>query len=287
MTRDHPHDERSVALLDAGVWLHYVERGHGSPLVFVHGGGKDYHYWRRHLAPFAERHRVVAYSRRYAPPNNHAPFAPDYSAITDAEDLRALLHVLELGPAHLVAASIGASAALFLAVRHPELVRSLVLAEPPLMRLARGEPGGPALLDAFLTEAFFPAGAAFRAGEPERGMSILMDAFVAPGAFDGFPEARRHRVMRGARDWAAQTMSEAPFPELPARALRTIAAPVLLLSGERTLPLHSLVDARLERLLPAARRVVIPGASHDMWADEPARCEAEALVFLGEVESRG
>lgn len=280
------HGERSVALLDAGVWLHYVEHGHdGSPLVFVHGGGKDHHYWRRQLAPFAEQHQVVAYSRRYAAPNHNAPIVPDYSATTDAEDLHELLRVLGLGPAHIVAASIGASAALFLAVRHPELVRSLVLAEPPLLGLAREEPGGVELLNAFLTGAFFPAGAAFRAGDDERGMAILMDAFVAPGALDTFPPARRHRVMRGARDWAAQTMSDAPFPELSPQAARAIAAPVLLLSGERTLPIHAMVDAQLERLLPDVRRVIIPGASHDMWADEPERCRVEALAFLARVES--
>ncbi|HEX3157857.1 MAG TPA: alpha/beta hydrolase, partial [Gemmatimonadaceae bacterium] len=210
-TTRESHGERSVALLDAGVWLHYVERGHdGSPVVFVHGGGKDHHYWRQQLAPFAEHHRVVAYSRRYAAPNHNAPIVPDYSATTDAEDLHELLRVLGLGPAHIVAASIGASAALFLAVRHPEVVRSLVLAEPPLLGLAREEPGGAELLNAFLTGAFFPAGAAFRAGDDERGMAILMDAFVAPGAFQGFSPERQHRVMRGARDWAAQTMSEAP-----------------------------------------------------------------------------
>jgi non-heme chloroperoxidase len=271
--------ERPIAL-DTGVSVHYVDRGSGTPVVFIHGGGRDYRYWDRHLAPFAERYRVVAYSRRYAPPNDNAPMVPDYSAVVDAADLVALVRRLDLGAAHFIGASIGGVAALFLAVQHPELVRSLVLAEPPVLRWALNLPGGAPLFDRFYNDAFRPAGEAFRAGESERAMALLTDAFLGPGTFAQFSETRRRRVMRAARDWAAQTMATAPFPDLAPDAVRAIAAPTLLLSGARTIPLHSLIDDELARLLPSCERVVIPDASHDLWADQPERCRAAALSFL-------
>jgi pimeloyl-ACP methyl ester carboxylesterase len=111
-------------------------------------------------------------------------------------------------------------------------------------------------------------------------MDLLTDAFLGAGTFAQFPEALRRKVMRAARDWAAQTMSTTPFPELPRDAVREIAAPALLLSGARTIPLHRLVDDELEHLLPNCERVVIPNASHDLWADQPERCRAETLAFL-------
>jgi pimeloyl-ACP methyl ester carboxylesterase len=58
-----------------------------------------------------------------------------------------------------------------------------------------------------------------------------------------------------------------------------------MLSGERTLPLHRLVDAELERLLPPdVRRVVVPGATHDLWAERGEECREVTLQFLGAVE---
>jgi pimeloyl-ACP methyl ester carboxylesterase len=271
--------ERSVAL-DTGVTLHYVAKGNGNPVVFIHGGGRDLRYWDRQLDAFAQRHHVVAYSRRYAPPNENAEIVSDYNATVDAADLTALIRRLALAPAHLVGASIGGVAALFLAVRHPELVRSLVLAEPPVLRWALDLPGGAPLFDRFLNDVFKPAGEAFRAGEPERAMRMLTDAFLGAETFARFPEALQRRVMRASRDWAAQTTSSAPFPELAREAVRAIETPALLLSGARTIPLHALVDGELERLLPNCERVVIPDASHDLWADQPELCRDATLSFL-------
>src|SRR5438270_13763304 len=112
-----------------GVELHLVTQGHGAPLVFVHGGLDDYRMWEGEIAPFARHYRVIAYSRRYNFPNHNSPFVRNYSAAIDAEDLAALIERLKLGPVHLVGHSYGGYAALFVATRHPELVRSLVLAE--------------------------------------------------------------------------------------------------------------------------------------------------------------
>jgi pimeloyl-ACP methyl ester carboxylesterase len=271
--------ERSVAL-DTGVTLHYVTKGSGTPVVFVHGGGRDYRYWNKQVGSFAERYHVVAYSRRYAPPNDNREIAPDYTAAVDAVDLAALIRWLDLGPAHFVGASIGGVAALFLAVQRPELVRSLVLAEPPVLRWALDLPGGAALLNRFLADAFIPAADAFRAEEPERAMGLLTDAFLGTGTFARFPKLLQRKVMSGSRDWAAQTMSTVPFADLARDAVRAISAPSLLLSGANTIPLHALVDDELERLLPNAERVVIPDATHDLWADQPELCRSAALEFL-------
>jgi hypothetical protein len=56
----------SVADIGDGVSLHYVEKGAGEPVVFVHGSLSDLTYWRDQLGPFAAAgRRALAYSRRY------------------------------------------------------------------------------------------------------------------------------------------------------------------------------------------------------------------------------
>ncbi len=266
--------------LPSGVTLAYVEAGAGEPLVFVHGGGKDLRYWRQQIAPFAAHFRVIAYSRRHAAPHLNAPPDDAHSPRVDAADLRALLEALDVGPAHVVAASIGAVATLVLALERPQAFRSLVLAEPPALALADATPRGAALRRAFLTDVFAPAGRAFRAGDAAGAMRGIIDGFLGGGTFDALPDRARARVMRNAREWEAHVRSPEPFPTLPREALAALRIPTLMLTGDRTTPLHALVDDELAALLPDVRRVRIPEATHDLWADQPDRARDAALGFL-------
>lgn len=270
---------RAVAL-PTGVTLHGIELGAGDPLVFVHGGGRDYRYWRNQVGPFAERFHVFAFSRRYAWPNDNAPLVSDYSARTDALDLAALCDTLGITRAHFIGASVGGFGALVLATQRPDLVRSLVLAEPPIMRWANDLPGGREALRAFNEGAFFPAAVAFRAGDNVRAMELLTDGFLGAGTFAQFKESRRQRVLEGARDWEAQATSSDNFTDLSRDLVRALRVPSLLLSGSASVTAHRLVDEELARVLPGARRLVIAGASHDVWLDAPKRCRDESLAFL-------
>ena len=104
-------------------------------MVFVHGSLSDGGYWNDQVNAFAQAgFRAIAYSRRYSPPNNNKA-QPGYSAVVDADDLPPLFTRLRLGRVHVVGHSYGAYTALFLAARHPELVRTLVLAEAPAVTL--------------------------------------------------------------------------------------------------------------------------------------------------------
>jgi triacylglycerol esterase/lipase EstA (alpha/beta hydrolase family) len=109
-----------------GVELHYVERGKGEPIVFVHGGLADYREWVATMKPLSRQYRTIAYSRRYNYPNRNPELRPDHSASVEAEDLAALIRELDLAPAHVAALSYGAYTALLLAVDHPELIRTLI-----------------------------------------------------------------------------------------------------------------------------------------------------------------
>lgn len=260
--------------------LHYVQSGAGEPLVFVHGGGTDLTYWAAQLPAFAERFNAIAYSRRYAEPNRNAPIVADYSARTDAEDLAELIGALELGPVHLVSHSIGGVAALFCAVEHPALFRTITLAEPPLLPWAREHPEGRPGWDRFLERMWHPAGEAFRRGAPDSAMGRVTDYFVGEGTFDRLPPHVRERVMKNARDWEAFTISSDPWPTLAREEVAALRIPALMLSAERTVPLHRFVDDLLARTLPQVERVHIPGATHDMWADRPDLCREVTLGFL-------
>ena len=263
-----------------GVDLHYLEIGKGVPIIFVHGGLDDYRMWEAQLKPFSQRYRVIAYSRRYNYPNNNPHIRPDHSAVVEADDLAALIKKLKLGRAHIVGHSYGALTALFLAVRYPELVRTLVLAEPPVLRWAQEKPEGSALFTEFMDNLWTPAGEAFRRGDKEQALRMTVKYFAGEGVFDQVPEAQREYWKGNLREWQALTTSRDAFPALSREDVKRIKAPALMLSGEQTLTIHKFVDGELQPLLLNGERVVISNASHDMWSEQPEACRQAALAFL-------
>jgi pimeloyl-ACP methyl ester carboxylesterase len=177
--------------------LHYFECGEGEPIVFVHGTFGDLNVFRTQAQTFSTRFRVISYSRRYHPPNA-PPRAQDvYALRAHVADLGALVKELKATPAHLVASSYGAYIALALAVDHPELVRSLVLGEPPVLPLLARTSVGKDVQQSWMTRVIEPSRKAFEGGSLEDGVRAFMDGICGnPGCFDKFPQARRTESQR-------------------------------------------------------------------------------------------
>jgi non-heme chloroperoxidase len=252
---------KKVSVAD-GVELHYVEQGTGVPVVFIHGTGNEYSVWGGYLANFADSYRAIAYSRRYNYPNTNK-VQPKYSAMVDAEDLAALITKLDLGKVHLIGHSYGGYTALFLAVKHPEMVRSLTLAEPPVRfigdrldehreRMVKG----------------LQAMRATKTGDAEE-LIRAFDESLSSGSNEKMPKmpefVRKMRI-RNVRELEADAVSDDMFPGVDRDAVRQLAGPTLLLSGDKTFPFLKKSDEELEKLLPekGRQRVIIRDADHAM-----------------------
>ena len=269
-----------VKLQVNGVELHYVERGRGEPLILLHGGQGDYRSWGPQMESFSRRHRVISYSRRYNYPNDN-PLTSNYrSAYSDADDLAAFIRHLKLGRVHLVGTSAGALAALVLATEHPGMVRSLVLAEPPVHRWAKDDPKGEALYKEFMASIWEPAAAAFKAGDDPGAMRVLVDGFGGAGRFDRLPPEGRAVAMQNSRFFKAATLSADPFPAVSKDKVRRLRMPVLIVTGEKTIPLHRFVNEELAQLLPKAERVTIPRAGHGSARENPQAFNGAVSKFL-------
>lgn len=264
-----------------GVSLHYVEAGKGEPVILLHGGQGDYRAWQPHMAPLSDRFRVIAYSRRHHYPNVNAINA-DYSARADAGDLAGLISALRLGPVHLVGTSYGALTALTFALQHPAQVRSLVLAEPPVLEWATQLPGGRELYTHFMDAVHRPAHRAFTAGREDDALRLLIDEFDGAGAFDRLPADRRLVVKQNASFFRAVTASSDPFPDLDRDRVRRLSMPLLVVHGEKTDALHRMIAEHLAALVPQAKLLAIANAGHGSpRQNAPAFTEA-LLTFLAD-----
>jgi pimeloyl-ACP methyl ester carboxylesterase len=106
--------------------IYYTVRGDGPTWVLLHGGGDSgEHSFVRQLDVFSERHHIVAPDQvgQGHTPEVSGPLS--YTAMM--EDTAALFKVLKLKHVDVVGFSDGGILALMLAIRHPELVRRLVV----------------------------------------------------------------------------------------------------------------------------------------------------------------
>jgi non-heme chloroperoxidase len=261
--------------------LEYTDVGRGEPLVFVHGSLEDLRIWRCQVELFSAHYRVIAYSRRYHHPNA-APGDgdPAYTAALHAADLAGLIEKLDLAPAHLVTSSFGGCVALALAVARPELVRSLVLAEPPLMPWLEHIPGAAPLAADFLTQAWEPAQRAFGDGNAEQGVRLFLDGVVGRGAFDRLSPSGQRMILDNAPEMQAETVAHDFFPALTCADVAALDRPALLLNGELSPRLFHLINDELARCLSRAAQAVIPQTSHAIHVGNPVAYHAAVAEFL-------
>lgn len=114
--------------------LYYEINGEGPPLLLIHGLGSSGHDWEKQIPHFVQRYQIVTPDLRGHGRSDKPP--GPYSIGLFAEDAVALIHALELAPLHLVGISMGGMVAFELAVRCPEMLRSLTVVNSyPEMRV--------------------------------------------------------------------------------------------------------------------------------------------------------
>ncbi len=109
-----------------GIDFHYETRGSGEVLLLIPGLGAAVAEYGRVIDGLAQHLRVVAVDNRGSG-RSDKPDAP-YTIEMMADDAAGLLGAVAPGPVHVLGHSMGGRIALDLALRHPESVKSLVLA---------------------------------------------------------------------------------------------------------------------------------------------------------------
>ncbi len=112
----------------SGEEIYYEVAGDGDDVVVLgHGLGGNHAVWFQQVPVLAQRYRVVTWDQRgFGMSSNRAGASGPPAAV---DDLHALLDHLGVDRAHLVGQSMGGWAVLGFALRSPDRVRSLVLAD--------------------------------------------------------------------------------------------------------------------------------------------------------------
>jgi pimeloyl-ACP methyl ester carboxylesterase len=254
-------------------------RGRGPDVVLIHGVLGDLRQWQRLGDSLAARHRVIAVSRRFHWPNLDPPArAGEYAITAQSEDLVTFLRSLG-PPAHLIGHSYGAGVALLAALSHPELVRSLVLVEPPFATVVRDS--SPEFTRELATRdsTVRALRAEVQAGDDEAAAETVMDWVQGSGAgFSNLPVDVQAIVRANART-IGPTYS-VPFPRVSCDQLRALRVPVLVVRGEGTRPWFRLIADATVRCLPNAEAAVAAGGAHMALVENPAEMADRIRRFL-------
>lgn len=239
-----------------GVEIAYIDEGAGDPILLIHGFASNATVnwvdtgWVRHLT--REGLRVIAVDNRGHGASAKLYTPADYGTPKMAEDVRRLLDHLGIARADVMGYSMGARIAAFLAMGHPDRVRSVIF-------------GGLGINMVRPMAGTGPIAAALEAPS--------IDAVTNPTArtFRAFADSTKSDLkalaacIRGSRD------------PISAQALQALACPVLVAVGSEDVIGGAAEE--LAALIPGAEALVIADRDH-MKAVGDRRYKDAVVAFL-------
>ena len=253
-----------------GRQLHYIEQGEDSEqpvIIFVHGSLDDYRCWQFQLDYFSKRYRTISYSRRFAYPNKRiGNVVTDNTIEENAKDLAELIRKLDLAPAHLVGASYGAFIALYCVSKNPDLAKTMILNEPPILPFLIRSPlkDDVELFKRYRTHVLNPDGDAFKTGDFKKAAQTFINKVMSiENFFERLSEQDKQYLMDNAKSLEGELESAIPssFTIEDVKQITTIRT--LLVKGELSPKYFLRIADILSDNMPNTEQIVIPNVSHD------------------------
>jgi pimeloyl-ACP methyl ester carboxylesterase len=257
---------------DGELWVEH--RGEGPDVLLLAGLGDPVEAWQFQLDRLADRYHLIAFDNRGVgrSPMPEAPLAVG----TMADDAAAMLRALAVSAAHVAGFSGGSAIAQELALRHPELVRSLVLvstwARPDTYFrstleswrwMAEAAPSERAFLEAFYVWVYTP-----RAHEDGTVRRIVDEVLAFP--YKQSVEALQRQI-------------DAFLAHDTADRLSGITAPTLVLAGGLELICPPRYGRVVAEGIPGSRFEVLPDEAHQPFQEVPEEFNARVDAFWRQV----
>ncbi|MBF5044781.1 alpha/beta hydrolase [Aggregicoccus sp. 17bor-14] len=245
--------------------------GRGAPLLLVHGSAADLSTWAVQRSGLEAHARLLLYDRRGAgeSPLREGERAP--SVQDHARDAARVVEEIATEPVVACGSSFGAVVVLELARTRPELLRGMVLIEPPLAASDTG-----ALLPPGLWESLERTAA--ESGGPAASEAFLRYV-LGEEDVQRLPRLARARVLSRWDSIRRDCLALGDYrPDYA--SLSRVQTPALLLGGVRSPPQYAPTLAALGRTLPNAHVEQVPGMGHMLHADVRGHFNRRVLAFM-------
>jgi pimeloyl-ACP methyl ester carboxylesterase len=260
-----------------GARLRYDDDGTQAPaIVFAHGFLFDRHQFDDAIDALSRTHRCVAFDWRGQGESETTPSGYDAASLTD--DVATLIERLAIAPCHYVGSSMGGFMGLMLALRRPELLRSLVLVNG----FAQGEPASSRPMQHVLAGLLRVLG-------PSRLAASALGALTAPDFARERPaslEAWRATIAKGDRDGLRRTLRGFVMnvPDVSGELSR-VRVPTLVIGGEDDRSYAPATTRRLASAIRDAECHVLPRCGHAAAVERPDEVTRLLSRFLARVDA--
>lgn len=265
----------SDATASDGSRVHYDVFGRrgGEPVLMIQGLGADSRGWALQRPAIGRHYRGIVFDNRGVG-RSDKPRGP-YDLETMADDAVAVLDDAGVGSAHVIGASMGGVLAQIMAVRHPERVRSLVLACTACRHLAwRRE-----LLEDWAAVAQARGMRAF-AGE---NMRWLVGPRALRRFWPAFAALTPLAMSAPTHAFVAQVNAILDQDDSVRDLLHTVRVPALVLVGSQDILTPQADSEEIAELIPDAELAIVRGGAHGFMVENFPAFNKLVLEFLQRV----
>jgi pimeloyl-ACP methyl ester carboxylesterase len=198
------------------------------------------------------------------------------------EDVVAFIRALKVGKVHPVGNSYGGRLVAYVALQYPELLRSVVLGEPPGIIAPTSAEGKAAL--AALQRDSAKARAAAKAGDAKQAVILLWAAVLDdPDAFQKATPVQQQRWLDNANTLALSFADTGRALSVTWEQLRALKVPVLVVTGEKSRANFRYGNEMLVSCLPkGTASTIVPNAPHNWFAVNPTGTAKAILAFIAQ-----
>ncbi len=261
-----------------GIQLYYEGHGKGFPVVLAHGAGGNHVSWWQQVPEFSRHYHCITFDHRGW---GLSVDTDDRGPAAFIDDLTALLEHLGIEETFLVGQSMGGLTCLGFTLANPGRVRGLVMANTFAgMRrevwLASGEELRThvrSIWERRRSDGVKRAlGREFSSKHRDRAFlykQIRMLNEHGPNQLQAETQVQRLRALERTPDTGATR-----------EALAAVATPVLFVGGEHDEVMPASLMAIAQTLIPDSRMVVVPGAGHSVYFEQPETFNHVVLEFF-------
>ncbi|HEX4822480.1 MAG TPA: alpha/beta fold hydrolase [Acidimicrobiales bacterium] len=267
------------AITDDGIRIRYdtFGRRHGEPVLMIQGLGADSRGWFAQRSAVGLRYRGITFDNRGVG-RSTKPVGP-YDLEQMAADAVAVLDAAGVESAHVMGASMGGVIAQIMAVRHPERVRSLVLACTACRHLRwRRE-----LLEDWASTAQAQGMRVFA----NRSMRWLVGPRSLRRFWPAFGALTPLAMSAPTHSFVAQVNAILDMDDALRGLLHTVAVPTLVLVGSQDILTPQADAEEIAELIPGAELAVVQGGAHGFMVENFPAFNRIVLEFLARVTAEG
>jgi pimeloyl-ACP methyl ester carboxylesterase len=245
----------------------------GAPVLMINGLGAVRGSWYLQVPALAERYRVYTYDNRDVGETGCGEFTSGYDIDQFARDAAGLVDSMEIGPVHVIGASMGGAIAQELALARPDLVRSVQI-------VCSWPHTDPWLAELILQwkSLFFAMGA----------FDWARNTWVWVFTYRWFRDLEKMAALR--HDAESNPLPQTPemfgrqcdaiIPFDARDRLAAITAPTHVIAGEEDIFTPPRFSREIASAIPGSTLYILPEVGHGMFWETPEAFNDALLGFL-------